>query len=385
MYNIVAVSFGEIFLKGKNRGSFERKLIDQIKYSVKDFEDVYVYRDSGKIFVEARNEDMDEIIEKVRKVFGISVLSPSIKTVKDPDEIIEKAKELFGYLLEKKDIKTFKVRTKRTDKSFPYKSMDFSALVGGKILEKFSSVKVDVHNPEVEIFIDIKKDCYISSERIKALGGLPVGSNGRALLLLSGGIDSPVAGYMIAKRGVEIKALYFHTYPFTSERANEKVKRLKEILEEYCGKIKLYSLNMLEIHKAIRQFCREEETTILARRFMMRLAEKIALENNMDMLITGESLGQVASQTMKSMAVIENAIEMPILKPLVGLDKAEIIEISREIGTYETSILPYDDCCSVFAPKNPLINPKLNSIQKSENNLNIEELIETVYSTMEIL
>ena len=385
MYNIVAVSFGELFLKGKNRGSFEHKLIEQIKYAIKDFNDVSVYKDSGKVYVETENEgDMDEIVEKVRKIFGISNISPSIKTTKDVDIIIEKTIELFRYLLNKQDIKTFKIKTKRSDKDFPIKSMDFSALMGGKILENFRSVTVDVHSPDVEVFIDIKKCCYISSEKIKTLGGLPVGSNGKALLLLSGGIDSPVAGYMIAKRGVEINALYFHTYPFTSERANEKVLKLKEKLEEYCGEIKLYSINMLEIHKAIREFCREEETTILARRFMMRIAEKIALENKMDMLITGESLGQVASQTMKSMIVIENAINIPILKPLVGLDKSEIIEIAREIGTYETSILPYDDCCSVFAPKHPLINPKLENIKRSESNLNVQELIERVCLTLEI-
>ncbi len=386
MYNIAAVSLGEIFLKGKNRGNFEHKLIEQIKYSLKEFKNVSVYKDSGKVYVETKNEqDMDKIVEKVRKVFGISNLSPSIKTTKEPEIIIEKTKELFKHLLKKQNIKTFKIKTKRTDKDFPIKSMDFSALVGGKILEEFNEVAVDVHNPDVEIYIDIKKCCYISSERIKTLGGLPIGSNGRALLLLSGGIDSPVAGYMIAKRGVEINALYFHTYPFTSERANEKVIKLKEKLEEYCGKITLYSINILEIHKAIKEFCREEETTILARRFMMRIAERVATENNMYMLITGESLGQVASQTMKSMTVIENAIEMPILKPVVGLDKTEIIEVAREIGTYETSILPYDDCCSVFAPKHPLINPKLESILRSESNLNVEELIEKVYETLEIL
>jgi thiamine biosynthesis protein ThiI len=386
MYNIAAVSFGELFLKGKNRGKFEQKLIEQIKYALKEFNDVSVYKDSGKVYVETKNEeDMDKIVEKVRKIFGISNISPSVKTSKDVDIIIEKTIELFRYLLSKEDIKTFKIKTKRSDKAFPLKSMDLSALVGGKILENFSSVKVDVHTPDVEVFIDIKKCCYISSEKIKTLGGLPLGSNGRALLLLSGGIDSPVAGYMIAKRGVEIDALYFHTYPFTSERANEKVIKLKQKLEEYCGKIKLYSINMLEIHKAIREFCKEEETTILARRFMMRIAEKIALENKIDMLITGESLGQVASQTMKSMAVIEDAINMPILKPLVGLDKSEIIEIAREIGTYETSILPYDDCCSVFAPQHPLINPKLENIKRSESNLNVEELIEKVLLTLEIL
>lgn len=386
MYNIVAASFGEIFLKGKNRGKFEHKLIEQIRFALKEFKDLTIYKDLGKVFIETKNEeDMDGIIEKTRKIFGIVNISPSVKTDKDPEVIIEKSIKLFGYLREKQDIKTFKIKTKRGDKDFPIKSMDFSAEAGGRILAAFNDVTVDVHNPDVEISIDIKKSCYISSEKIKTVGGMPIGSCGRALLLLSGGIDSPVAGYMIAKRGVEINALYFHTYPFTSERANEKVRQLKEILEEYCGKIKLFSINILEIHKAIREFCREDETTILARRFMMRVAEKIAKENNMEMLITGESLGQVASQTMKSMTVIENAIEMPVLKPLVGMDKTEIIERAREIGTFETSILPYDDCCSVFAPSHPLINPKLDSILKSESRLNVEELVESVYSTLEIL
>ncbi|WMJ76102.1 MULTISPECIES: tRNA uracil 4-sulfurtransferase ThiI [unclassified Sedimentibacter] len=386
MYNIVAASFGEIFLKGKNRGKFEHQLIEQVRFALKDFNKLSIYKDLGKVFIETSNEeDMDGIIEKTKKIFGIVSIMPSIRTEKDPETIIKKSIELFAYLKEKQNIKTFKIKTKRSDKEFPIKSMEFSAEVGGRILEAFNDVTVDVHNPDIEIYIDIKKNCYISSEKIKTVGGMPIGSCGRALLLLSGGIDSPVAGYMIAKRGVEIHALYFHTYPFTSERANEKVKKLKELLEEYCGKIKLFSINMLEIHKAIKEFCREEETTILARRFMMRIAERIAKENKMEMLITGESLGQVASQTMKSMTVIENAIEMPILKPLVGMDKTEIMERAREIGTYETSILPFDDCCSVFAPSHPLINPKLDSILRSESSLNIEELVDTVYSTLEIL
>lgn len=386
MYNIVAVSFGEIFLKGKNRGSFEHKLIEQVKFALKEFKDIVVYKELGKMFIEtSHEEDMDSILEKTRKIFGIVAISPSIKTETDPETMTLKAIELFRYLKDSKNFKTFKINTKRGDKKFPIGSMDFSAAVGGRILEQFPDVTVDVHNPEVEINIDIKKHCFISSEKIKTAGGLPIGSSGRALLLLSGGIDSPVAGHMIAKRGVEINALYFHTYPFTSERANEKVKHLKEILEEYCGNIKLYSINILEVHKAIKEFCREEETTILARRFMMRIAERIASNNNMDMLITGESLGQVASQTMKSMAVIEEAIHMPILKPLIGMDKTEIMERAREINTFETSILPYDDCCSVFAPKHPLINPKLESIKNSESKLDIEQLIETAISTIEIL
>lgn len=386
MYNLLAVSFGEIFLKGKNRSSFEKKLIEQIKLSIKGFRDVVIYKDQGKVFIETKHEeDMDEIINKVKKIFGIVLISPSIKVEKDVEIIKEKTKELFRYLCNKKEIKTFKIDTHRSDKTFPIKSMDFNAMMGEVILDEFEDITVDVHKPDVHIYIDIKLNCYISSEKIKTVGGLPVGTSGRALLLLSGGIDSPVAGYMIAKRGVEVDALYFHTYPFTSERANEKVIHLKELLEEYCGKIKLYSINILDIHKAIKENCKEDETTILARRFMMRIAEKLAIEKGIDMLITGESLGQVASQTMKSMVAIENSIEIPILKPVIGMDKTEIMEIARAIGTYETSILPYDDCCSVFAPKHPTIKPKLESIQRSEGNLEVEELIEKAFSTLEIL
>ena len=386
MYNVLAVSFGEIFLKGKNRSSFEKKLIEQIKLSLKGFRDVVIYKDQGKVFIETKHEeDMDEIINKVKKIFGIVLISPCIKVEKNVEIIKDKTKELFKYLCSKKEIQTFKIDTHRSDKTFPVKSMEFNADMGEIILDEFENITVDVHNPDVHIYIDIKLNCYISSEKIKTVGGLPVGTSGRALLLLSGGIDSPVAGYMIAKRGVEIDALYFHTYPFTSERANEKVKHLKELLEDYCGKITLYSINILDIHKAIKLNCKEDETTILARRFMMRIAEKLALEKEIDMLITGESLGQVASQTMKSMAVIENSIEMPILKPVIGMDKTEIMEIARNIGTYETSILPYDDCCSVFAPKHPTIKPKLDSIKRSESNLDIEDLIEKAMSTIEIL
>ncbi|MBP1924832.1 thiamine biosynthesis protein ThiI [Sedimentibacter acidaminivorans] len=386
MYNLLAVSFGEIFLKGKNRNTFEKKVIEQIRSSLRGFSDIVVYKDQGKVFIETKNEyDMDEIINKVKKIFGIVLISPSIKVEKDVEIIKNKTKELIKYLCSKQNIKTFKVETHRSDKTFPIKSMDFSAIMGEEILNEFENLRVDVHNPDIYVYIDIKNSAYISSEKIKTVGGLPVGTSGSALLLLSGGIDSPVAGYMIAKRGVQIEALYFHTYPFTSERANEKVKHLAELLEEYCGKIKLYSVNILEIHKAIKENCREDETTILARRFMMRIAERIAKDNNIDMLITGESLGQVASQTMKSMIVIENSIDMPILKPVVGLDKTEIMEIARNIGTYETSILPYDDCCSVFAPKHPLIKPKLHVIENAESNLDVDGLIEKALSTLEIL
>ncbi len=235
MYNLLAVSFGEIFLKGKNRNTFEKKAVEQIRSSLRGFRDVVVYKDQGKVFIETKNEDdMDEIINKVKKIFGIVLISPSIKVEKNVEIIKSKTKELIKYLCSKQNIKTFKVETHRSDKTFPIKSMDFSAMMGEEILNEFENLKVDVHNPDIYIYVDIKNSAYISSEKIKTVGGLPVGTSGRALLLLSGGIDSPVAGYMIAKRGVQIDALYFHTYPFTSERANEKVKHLAELLEEYC-------------------------------------------------------------------------------------------------------------------------------------------------------
>ncbi len=385
MYNLIAVSMGEVALKGKNRGYFEKKLTDRIKRNVKEFENVSIYKDQGKIFIEPSNsEDFDRIIEKVRKIFGIVLLSPCIKVEKNVESIEKKIIELFSYLVKNKGIKTFKVQTNRTDKEFEIKSLDFNRRLGGVILSNFNDIKVDVHNPDVFIYVDIKTDCYIYSERIKTVGGLPIGTNGKGLLLLSGGIDSPVAGYMMAKRGVEIEALYFHTYPFSSERANEKVKKLRDLLEDYCGKIRLRSINMLEIHKAIKANCLEKNTTILARRFMMRIAERISKENGIDILITGESLGQVASQTIESMCVIENAVDIPIIKPLVGMDKTEIVEISKEIGTFETSILPYEDCCQIFAPKHPATKPKLDNILEDENNLDIQNLIDTVIQTLEI-
>lgn len=385
MYNLIAVSMGEVALKGKNRGYFEKKLTDRIKRNVKEFENVSIYKDQGKIFIEPSNsEDFDRIIEKVRKIFGIVLLSPCIKVEKNVESIEKKIIELFSYLVKNKGIKTFKVQTNRTDKEFEIKSLDFNRRLGGVILSNFNDVNVDVHNPDVFIYVDIKTDCYIYSERIKTVGGLPIGTNGKGLLLLSGGIDSPVAGYMMAKRGVEIEALYFHTYPFSSERANEKVKKLRDLLEDYCGKIRLRSINMLEIHKAIKANCLEKNTTILARRFMMRIAERISKENGIDILITGESLGQVASQTIESMCVIENAVDIPIIKPLVGMDKTEIVEISKEIGTFETSILPYEDCCQIFAPKHPATKPKLDNILEDENNLDIQNLIDTVIQTLEI-
>lgn len=384
MYNLISVSMGEIALKGKNRGYFERLLEKQLDDSVKEYKHK-IFKDQGKYYLIPENEeDMDAMIKKLEKVFGIVILSPCVKVEKNEEKIKEKLIELFGYLKEKYDYKTFKIVTKRVDKEFPHTSPEFNQILGGVVLENYPDISVDVHNPEVYVYVDIKDECYLYSERLKTVGGMPKGTNGKGLLLLSGGIDSPVAAYMMARRGLEIEALYFHTYPFSSERANEKVKELAKLLAVYTGTVKLHSVNMLEYHKAIKENCDSKNTTILARRFMMRIAEKIARKDGCDVLITGESLGQVASQTIQSMLVIEDAIDIPIFKPVIGMDKTDIIAISKDIGTFETSILPYEDCCTIFAPKHPVTKPILKYIENEEKKIDMDELLDMCMKTVEI-
>jgi len=380
---VISVSLGEVALKGLNRGYFERKLVKQIKNATKDLGAPKIYKNQGKIYLEAEEIYFDQIISKLKKIFGIVYISPCIKVEKDIESIEQGAINAFKEVLEQKDIKTFKVKTKRVDKDYPIKSPDVSRRIGAIILDNFPNVKVDVHNPEVYLYIDIKDSCYIYIERIKAYGGLPIGTNGEGLLLLSGGIDSPVAGFMMAKRGVKLNALHFHSYPFTSERAEEKVKNLASIMARYCGNIPFYSINILNIQKEINKKCPEDEMTILSRRFMMRIAEKIAKDKNINALITGENLGQVASQTIQGIQVINSSVEMPILRPLIGFDKVQIIDISKEIETYETSILPYEDCCTVFLPKHPVTKPKLEDIEESEKNLDIDYLVDKAIQNME--
>ncbi|HHV26040.1 MAG TPA: tRNA 4-thiouridine(8) synthase ThiI [Tissierellia bacterium] len=383
MDKVISVSLGEVALKGLNRGYFERKLVKQIKNATKDLGAPKIYKNQGKIYLEAEEIYFDQIISKLKKIFGIVYISPCIKVEKDIESIEQGAINAFKEVLEQKDIKTFKVKTKRVDKDYPIKSPDVSRRIGAIILDNFPNVKVDVHNPEVYLYIDIKDSCYIYIERIKAYGGLPIGTNGEGLLLLSGGIDSPVAGFMMAKRGVKLNALHFHSYPFTSERAEEKVKNLASIMARYCGNIPFYSINILNIQKEINKKCPEDEMTILSRRFMMRIAEKIAKDKNINALITGENLGQVASQTIQGIQVINSSVEMPILRPLIGFDKVQIIDISKEIETYETSILPYEDCCTVFLPKHPVTKPKLEDIEESEKNLDIDYLVDKAIQNME--
>lgn len=384
MDKVLSVSVGEIALKGLNRRYFEDKLISQLKSSLKEVQHGRIYKEQGKIYIESDGDDLEEIINRVKKIFGIVHISPCIRVAKDIEKLKKAVIEVMRNKKEEGSVKTFKVETNRVDKQFPLKSPEVSRQMGAVILKNVEGLSVDVNNPDIYVYIDIKGHIYVYTDKIKGYGGLPVGTNGKGLLLLSGGIDSPVAGFLMAKRGVEISAIHFHSYPFTSERAEEKVKTLAKILSSYTGKIKMYSVNILDIQKEINQKCPEDQMTILSRRFMMRIAERVAIDNEIDALITGESLGQVASQTMQSLAVTNASVSLPIFRPLIGLDKTEIIEIAKDIETYETSILPYDDCCTLFLPKHPVTKPRLMDIEESEKNLDVEELINKALETMTV-
>ncbi len=384
MERVLSVSIGEIALKGLNRKYFEDKLISRIKRAMGNLEYHRVYNEQGKLYIEAPEDSFEEIINRLKKVFGLVYISPCIRLEKDMYWIEKASIKVMEEKLLKDPVKTFKVVTNRVDKSFPEKSPEISKKIGAAILRNVEGLSVDVHNPDTYVYIDIKQNCYIYTERIQGYGGLPVGTSGKGLLLLSGGIDSSVAGFLMAKRGVEISGVHFHSYPFTSERAEEKVKNLAKTLSIYTGRIKLYSVNILEIQKELNAKCPEKEMTILSRRFMMRIAEKIAIENNIDVLITGESLGQVASQTVEGLTVTNNAVDKLVIRPLIGFDKVKIINIAKEIETYETSILPYDDCCTLFLPKHPVTKPKIEDIENSEKNIDIDRLVEEAIATMKI-
>ena len=384
MDKILSVSYGELALKGLNRRYFEDQLINNIKRAIKDIGYQRIYKEQGKLYIEGNHEDFPQMINRLRKVFGLVNISPCIRTEKNIEDIEKASIEMMKEKMLNEDIRTFKVETNRADKTFPIKSPELSRNMGGVILKNFQDLKVDVHKPDTFLYIDIKKKAYVYTDKIKGYGGLPVGTNGKALLLLSGGIDSPVAGFMMAKRGVEISAVHYHSYPFTSERSEEKVKELASILSRYTGKIKMYSVNILDIQKEINSKCKENEMTILSRRFMMKIGEKIALKEGIDGLITGESLGQVASQTIQSLNVTNAAVNLPVFRPLIGLDKVDIVEIAKDIETYETSILPFEDCCTVFLPKHPLTRPKLEDILKSEQALEVDLLVDRAIENMKV-
>ena len=385
MEKVLSMSLGEIVLKGKNRGQFMSKLLGQIKKAISDLDHGNVYHSMGKIYIDGYRDEK-ELIKRCKHIFGIVYICPCIKVKSDLKEIEEAVVSFVGEKLkENPNYKTFKVHCKRAYKSYPMNSMDFNNKLGGAILKNFP-LKVDVHNPDFYLYLDFKKEnSYIYTEKIKAYGGLPRGTNGRGLLLLSGGIDSPVAGFLMAKRGIALDVLHFHSYPFTSQRGEEKVIKLAEKISSFSGKMTMYSVNLLNIQKEINKNCPEDQMTLLSRRFMMRIADKLSLDNSYDAIITGENLGQVASQTIDGLKVTDIITRRLVFRPLIGMDKINIIDIAREIGTYETSILPFEDCCTVFLPKHPSLRPEVEEMENSEEALDIDKLVEQAINDMKII
>ena len=385
MEKVLSMSLGEIVLKGKNRGQFMSKLLGQIKKAISDLDHGNIYHSMGKIYIDGYRDEK-ELIKRCKHIFGIVYICPCIKVKSDLKKIEEAVVSFVGEKLkENPNFKTFKVHCKRAYKSYPMNSMDFNNKLGGAILKNFP-LKVDVHNPDFYLYLDFKKEnSYIYTEKIKAYGGLPRGTNGRGLLLLSGGIDSPVAGFLMAKRGIALDVLHFHSYPFTSQRGEEKVIKLAEKISSFSGKMTMYSVNLLNIQKEINKNCPEDQMTLLSRRFMMRIADKLSLDNSYDAIITGENLGQVASQTIDGLKVTDIITRKLVFRPLIGMDKINIIDIAREIGTYETSILPFEDCCTVFLPKHPSLRPEVEEMENSEEALDIDKLVEQAINDMKII
>lgn len=384
MEALLSVSFGELFLKGANRKTFFNNALSHIIANIKDIGYENTYVESAKLYIRASEDKFDDLIKEIKKVFGIAYIDEVYKVDKNLDEILKATKYIVNKYYTDKEY-TFKSQTTRVDKSFEYDSPKLNHLVGDYLLDEFDNLSVDIHNPDFKVYIDIKSNAYVYSKRHKGLGGLPIGSSGQGLLLLSGGIDSPVAGFMMAKRGMKINAIHFHSYPFTSKQAHQKAEDLAKLMSTYTGPLKFYSVNLSNIYKEIATNCPREETTILSRRFMMRISNEIADKYGYQVFVTGESLGQVASQTLESISVIEDSANFPILRPLVAIDKQDIVDLSKEIGTYEKSIEPFDDCCSIFAPDKPVTKPKLKYIERSEGNLDIDKLVKEAIDTIEII
>lgn len=386
---ILIVRCGEVALKGMNKPYFERMLAERIHKRLKaaGYGKASVKRHEGLIFVRFDREwDTVQLAGEISKVFGVASISPAVESESNMEAIGVEAVSFMEKLCEERCVRTFKVEAKRADKQFPIKSPDIARQIGGYVLKGLKVLKVDVHSPDVRLFVDVRHDrSYIYADKIAGFGGLPLGTNGKGLVLLSGGIDSPVAAWMMAKRGMMIEAVHFHSYPYTSPRAQEKVEDLAKIVASYCGSFKMHVINILPIQEQIVKNCPEAETTIHVRRFMMRIAEKIAERNSAMMLITGENLGQVASQTAEALVVTDNCVNMPVMRPLIAMDKIDIIAKAQEIGTFETSIEPYEDCCTVFLPKHPTTKPQLDKIEISDSKLDINALVESAIAEEEII
>ena len=399
---IFIVRCGEVALKGMNKPYFERMLLERIKKLLKKFDGVRAYRHEGLIYVRAEKVPGGEgeasadpaamkarkeaIIREIGKVFGVASISPATECESTMEDIGRTAVEYMMEAIEERGVKTFKVEAKRADKNFPVKSPDIARQIGAAVLKGCKVLRVDVHDPDVRLFVDVRHDkSYVYQDKIPGFGGLPLGTNGKGMTLLSGGIDSPVSTWMMAKRGMLIEAVHFHSYPYTSQRAREKVEELASLVATYCGRFRMHVINLLPIQEQIVTNCPEEETTILVRRFMMRIAEELAKANGCNMLITGENLGQVASQTAEALVVTDASVQMPVMRPLIGMDKVDIMDLAQEIGTYEKSIEPYEDCCTVFLPKHPSTKPRLDRILESEAKLDCEQLIKDAIASEEIV
>ena len=389
MINAFLIKYAEIALKGKNRHLFEDALIHQMKLALEKTEGEYkVTEEQGRVYVHCLGEyDYEETVEALQRVFGIVGICPV--AIYEEEGFDKLAQDVLSYMKEYHPgfAGTFKVNTRRANKRFPMESMEVSAELGGEILEAFPEASVDVHQPQLRLSVEIREKIYIYSQTIPGPGGMPVGTNGKGMLLLSGGIDSPVAGYMIAKRGVTIDAVYFHAPPYTSERAKQKVVDLAKLVARYSGPIALHVVNFTDIQLYIYDQCPHEELTIIMRRYMMRIAEHFAKERKCLGLITGESIGQVASQTMQSLAATNEVCTIPVYRPVIGFDKQEIVEIATKINTFETSIQPFEDCCTIFVAKHPVTKPNLNIIHRSEEKLNekIDSLMEEAIKTTEVI
>ena len=388
-YKSFLIKYAEIGVKGKNRFMFEDALVTQIRHALKDIDgDFMVVKESGRIYATAESEyDFDEAVETLKRIFGIAAICPMVQV--DDNGYEDLKKQVLAYVDEVYEDKnfTFKVNARRGNKKYPVNSDQINRDLGEVILDAFPETKVDVHHPEVMLHVEVRNRINIYSIVIPGPGGMPVGTNGKAMLLLSGGIDSPVAGYMISKRGVKIDAVYFHAPPYTSERAKQKVVDLAKLVSRYSGPVHLHIVNFTDIQLYIYDQCPHEELTIIMRRYMMRIAERLAVDVGAQALITGESIGQVASQTMQSLAATDAACTMPVFRPVIGFDKQEIVDVAEKIGTYETSVLPFEDCCTIFVAKHPVTKPNLERIEKSELNLTdvIDDLMKTAIETAEVI
>lgn len=377
MKELILVKFGEMALKGLNKKTFEDMLIKNIKRRLKPLGSFKLTSAQSTVYIDPLDEDIDlgEVSDRVGKIFGIATYCRACVCEKDFEDICAKSYDYLEDVLS--SAKTFKVNAKRADKAFPMKSPEICAELGGRLLDRFPNLSVDVKEPEVTVTVEIRDEyAFVHAENIKGAGGLPVGSSGKAMLLLSGGIDSPVAGYMMAKRGVSIAAIHYVSPPYTSDRAQLKVEQLCQKLTDYCGGIAFYCVPFTELQEAIKDNCPEEFFTIIMRRLMMEIAQRIAAKDNCLALITGESVGQVASQTMAAMVCTDAVCRIPVFRPCVGMDKTEIIEIARKIDTFETSVLPYEDCCTVFTPRHPKVKPKLEDIEKAQDSFDFEPLVQ---------